>query len=210
MKILSQTKRLFINHVCFFTNIFFYDSVKFDNIWKQRFHPPAMIITANAGVTCPSDQLNRISRAVYTSVIPLFILIVVFRHHIDLIVNCFKLYTFFMKTYVLLHFEHKNDVTIIVKLLYRATSRRLYSPVNLWQIGVEPQTNCNSNYFLCIRLLMVSSLTYQGPMKSWTGKAVIFGIKDMCILTLIRFMKPEKVGCYETQFRCLWKAKLRG
>ena len=32
--------------------------------------------------------------------------------------------TYSMKTYVLLHFEHKSDVTIIVKLLYRATSRR--------------------------------------------------------------------------------------
>ena len=29
-----------------------------------------------------------------------------------------------MNTYILLHFEHKNDVTIIVKLLYRAKSRR--------------------------------------------------------------------------------------
>ena len=29
-----------------------------------------------------------------------------------------------MNTYVLLHFEHKNDVTIIVKLLYGATRRR--------------------------------------------------------------------------------------
>ena len=29
-----------------------------------------------------------------------------------------------MKTYVLLHFEHKNDVTIIVKL-YRATRMQL-------------------------------------------------------------------------------------
>ena len=29
-----------------------------------------------------------------------------------------------MKIYVLLHFQHKNDVIIIVKLLYRATSRR--------------------------------------------------------------------------------------
>ena len=27
-----------------------------------------------------------------------------------------------MKTYVLLHFEHKNDVTIIVKLLYGVTN----------------------------------------------------------------------------------------
>ena len=27
-----------------------------------------------------------------------------------------------MYTYVLLHFEHKNDITIFVKLLYRATS----------------------------------------------------------------------------------------
>ena len=32
--------------------------------------------------------------------------------------------TYFMKTYVLLHFEHKNDVTVIIKLLYRGTSRR--------------------------------------------------------------------------------------
>ena len=32
--------------------------------------------------------------------------------------------TYSMKTYVLLHFEHKNYVTIIVKLLYRAASRR--------------------------------------------------------------------------------------
>ena len=32
--------------------------------------------------------------------------------------------TYSMKTYVLLHFEHKNDFTIIVKLLYKATSRR--------------------------------------------------------------------------------------
>ena len=31
--------------------------------------------------------------------------------------------TYSTKTYVLLHFEHKNDVIIIVKLLYRATSR---------------------------------------------------------------------------------------
>ena len=28
--------------------------------------------------------------------------------------------TYSMKTYVLLHFEHKNDVTVIVKLLYGA------------------------------------------------------------------------------------------
>ena len=35
-----------------------------------------------------------------------------------------------MKTYVLLlHFEHKNDVTIIGKLLNRATSRRQSSSV---------------------------------------------------------------------------------
>ena len=32
--------------------------------------------------------------------------------------------TYFMKTYILLHFEHKNDVTIVIKLLYRATNRR--------------------------------------------------------------------------------------
>ena len=31
--------------------------------------------------------------------------------------------TYSMKTYVLLQFEHKTYVTIIVKLLYRATSR---------------------------------------------------------------------------------------
>ena len=31
-----------------------------------------------------------------------------------------------MKIYVLLHFEHKNDVTIVVTLLYRATSHRLH------------------------------------------------------------------------------------
>ena len=29
-----------------------------------------------------------------------------------------------MKTCVLLHFEHKNDITVIVKTLYRAASRR--------------------------------------------------------------------------------------
>ena len=33
--------------------------------------------------------------------------------------------TYFMKTYVLLYFEHKNDATVIVKLLYRATSQYL-------------------------------------------------------------------------------------
>ena len=32
--------------------------------------------------------------------------------------------TYSMKTNILLHFEHKNYFTIIVKLLYRATSRR--------------------------------------------------------------------------------------
>ena len=32
--------------------------------------------------------------------------------------------TFSMKTYVLFHFERKNYVTIIVKLLYRTMSRR--------------------------------------------------------------------------------------
>ena len=32
--------------------------------------------------------------------------------------------TYSMKTYVLLRFEHKNYVTIIIKLPYRATSRR--------------------------------------------------------------------------------------
>ena len=30
--------------------------------------------------------------------------------------------TYSMNTYFLLHIKHKNDVTIIVKLLYRATS----------------------------------------------------------------------------------------
>ena len=30
------------------------------------------------------------------------------------------------KIYILLHFEHKNDVTIIVKLLYRARSHRRF------------------------------------------------------------------------------------
>ena len=32
--------------------------------------------------------------------------------------------TYSTKAYVLLHFKHKNDVTVIIKLLYRATSRR--------------------------------------------------------------------------------------
>ena len=32
--------------------------------------------------------------------------------------------TYSMKTYVLLHFEDKNDVTVIIKLSYRAMSRR--------------------------------------------------------------------------------------
>ena len=39
------------------------------------------------------------------------------KHHI-------VLNTYSMKTYALLHFERQNEVTIIVKLLYRATSRR--------------------------------------------------------------------------------------
>ena len=33
--------------------------------------------------------------------------------------------TYSMKIHLLLYFEHKNDITIIVKLLYRATSCRL-------------------------------------------------------------------------------------
>ena len=33
-----------------------------------------------------------------------------------------QFYTYYMKTYVLLHFEHKKDVTIIVKLLLYASS----------------------------------------------------------------------------------------
>ena len=37
--------------------------------------------------------------------------------------------TYSMKAYVLLHFEHKNDVTIIVKLLYRATRPQANSSV---------------------------------------------------------------------------------
>ena len=37
--------------------------------------------------------------------------------------------TYSMKTYVLLHFEHKNYVTIIVKRLYRATCFIIY-PTN--------------------------------------------------------------------------------
>ena len=37
--------------------------------------------------------------------------------------------TYSMENYVQLHFEQRNDVTIIVKLLYRATSRM---PVVLW------------------------------------------------------------------------------
>ena len=32
--------------------------------------------------------------------------------------------TYSMNTYDLLHIEHKNGTTIIIKLLYRATSRR--------------------------------------------------------------------------------------
>ena len=32
--------------------------------------------------------------------------------------------TYSMKIYVLLHFEHKNYVTIIVKFMYGATSRK--------------------------------------------------------------------------------------
>ena len=37
-----------------------------------------------------------------------------------------------MKTYVLLHFEHKNDVTIIIKL-HNATRLRLVAPYKVWQ-----------------------------------------------------------------------------
>ena len=33
-----------------------------------------------------------------------------------------------MTTYVLLHFEHKNDVTVIVKLSYGVTPGELYEP----------------------------------------------------------------------------------
>ena len=40
-----------------------------------------------------------------------------------------------MKTYVLLHFEQKSDVTIIVKLLYRATSP-----------GYEPQASSSVKF----------------------------------------------------------------
>ena len=40
------------------------------------------------------------------------------------LVNCKLVNTHSMKTFVPLHFEHKNDVTIIVKLLYRVTSDR--------------------------------------------------------------------------------------
>ena len=36
-----------------------------------------------------------------------------------------------MKTYVVLHFEHKNDVTVIIKL-YKATRLWLYTKVWQW------------------------------------------------------------------------------
>ena len=39
-------------------------------------------------------------------------------------VSCL-LNTYFMKTYVLLHFEHKNDVTVTVKLMCRRQYHKL-------------------------------------------------------------------------------------
>ena len=36
----------------------------------------------------------------------------------------FSINIYFMKTYVLLHFEHKNDVTIIVELLLKGKNGR--------------------------------------------------------------------------------------
>ena len=42
-------------------------------------------------------------------------------------------YTYSMNAYVLLHFEHKYDITIIVKFLYRATSHRV---IALWSLTI--------------------------------------------------------------------------
>ena len=48
------------------------------------------------------------------------------QHFVSFVINIYS-----MKTYVLLHFENKNDVTIIAKFLYRATCCR---QVALWSL----------------------------------------------------------------------------
>ena len=59
-----------------YQNFSFYDSVKFDNIWKQSFHNPALATSSNAKFTCPNDKLDRICEAIFTSVISLFLLFI--------------------------------------------------------------------------------------------------------------------------------------
>ena len=55
--------------------------------------------------------------------------------------------TYSMKTYVLSHFEHKNDVTIIIKLLYRVTSRRRVALSSLMMIVTSFLcSKCNRTY----------------------------------------------------------------
>ena len=55
--------------------------------------------------------------------------------------------TYSMKTYVLLYFEHKNDVIIIVKLLYRARSRR--TSVFMEQVFYNIPDECRKNGAAC-------------------------------------------------------------
>ena len=50
--------------------------------------------------------------------------------------------TYSIKTYVLLHFKHKNDTTTIAKLSYRATS---YRQVALWSLIMVVTS------FLCLK-----------------------------------------------------------
>ena len=53
--------------------------------------------------------------------------------------------TYSMKTYFLLHFEHKNDVTVIVKPLHRATMI-VMSFLCLKCIIIYPQNECIEKY----------------------------------------------------------------
>ena len=71
--------------------------------------------------------------------------------------------TYSMKTYVLLHFEHTNEVTVIIKLLCRATSCRRVA--------------------LCSLMMIVTSFYVQNVIEhwfSWNKCFINFFIPDEC------------------------------
>ena len=113
---------------------------------------------------------------------------------------------YFMNTYVLLHFEHKNDVTITVKLLYRVPSKlprtRTSTLLNSFWIQSPRETdlltvNERKRKFCCIifEFVFAFSVLYVGVSVTSTVAPIS--------MVYVQFHFSFGVGCHSLFFHCV-------